>query len=136
MATDSEQNAAFHDKLAAHYDSHLTRPQDLLARAAFQGLVSRHVPAGSTVLDFGCGTGIDALEYAQRGYRVLAYDNSRRHGGGIRAALRPGSRRRKGSAVLNGLRGVPPSLARLAEARRRDCELRRFEFHSRFTATV
>jgi SAM-dependent methyltransferase len=39
-------------------------------------LVKRHVRRGSTVLDFGCGTGLDALAYAQRGYRVLAYDNS------------------------------------------------------------
>jgi SAM-dependent methyltransferase len=76
MASESEQNAAFHDQLAGHYDSHLTRPQDVLARAAFQSLVFRHVPAGSTLLDFGCGTGIDALEYAAKGYRVLAYDNS------------------------------------------------------------
>jgi SAM-dependent methyltransferase len=36
----------------------------------------RHVPAGGTLLDFGCGTGIDAQEYVRRGYRVLAYDNS------------------------------------------------------------
>jgi SAM-dependent methyltransferase len=28
------------------------------------------------LLDFGCGTGIDALKYAQSGYNVLAYDNS------------------------------------------------------------
>ena len=27
-------------------------------------------------MDFGCGTGIDALAYARHGYRVLAYDNS------------------------------------------------------------
>jgi SAM-dependent methyltransferase len=76
MPTDSEQNAAFHDELAGHYDAHLTRPEDLLARSAFQSLVFRHVPPGSTLLDFGCGTGIDALEYAHKGYRVLAYDNS------------------------------------------------------------
>ena len=37
---------------------------------------ARNVPPGSTLLDFGCGTGVDALEYAHRGYRVLAYDNS------------------------------------------------------------
>ena len=44
--------------------------------------------SGSTLLDFGCGTGIDALEYAQKGYRVLAYDNSPGMVGGIRTALR------------------------------------------------
>lgn len=38
--------------------------------------MTRHVAAGATVLDFGCGTGIDAQRYAHLGYRVLAYDNS------------------------------------------------------------
>ena len=36
----------------------------------------RHVAPGATLLDFGCGTGLDALAYSRRGYRVLAYDNS------------------------------------------------------------
>jgi SAM-dependent methyltransferase len=76
MLTDPEQSAAYYDGLAAHYDSHLTNPHDVLARTAFQDLVARHVLPGSTLLDFGCGTGVDALNYAQRGYRVLAYDNS------------------------------------------------------------
>ena len=76
MPTDAERNAAFFDELAAHYDAHLTNPHDALARAAFQDLVGRCVAAGSTLLDFGCGTGVDALEYARREYRVLAYDNS------------------------------------------------------------
>ena len=39
-------------------------------------LVTGCVSPGSTLLDFGCGTGIDAFQYAQKGYRVLAYDNS------------------------------------------------------------
>src|SRR5215831_14385175 len=76
MASDTEKNAAFYDDLASHYDLHLTNRYDVLAREAFQDLVSRYVPLGSTVLDFGCGTGVDALDYAHRGYRVLAYDNS------------------------------------------------------------
>jgi len=49
---------------------------DILARRAFVDLVTRHVHPGSTLLDFGCGTGTDAQEYTQRGYRVLAYDHS------------------------------------------------------------
>jgi SAM-dependent methyltransferase len=72
-----EQNAAAHNELAAEYDAHLSgNPHNGLARRAFVELVARHVPEGSTLLDFGCGTGIDALDYASRGYRVLAYDNS------------------------------------------------------------
>jgi SAM-dependent methyltransferase len=70
-------SAEFHNQLAAEYDARLTsNPYDVLARAAFVDLVARYVPAGSTLLDFGCGTGLDAHEYARRGYRVLAYDNS------------------------------------------------------------
>lgn len=45
-------------------------------RGAFQQLVLHTVPPESFLLDFGCGTGTDALFYAQQGYRVLAYDNS------------------------------------------------------------
>jgi len=72
-----EQNAAVHNELAADYDAHLSgNPHNALARKAFVELVARHVHEASTLLDFGCGTGLDALEYARRGYRVLAYDNS------------------------------------------------------------
>ncbi len=62
--------------MAPQYDSHLLGPANTLARRAFQELVTRHVPAGGRLLDFGCGTGLDAQEYARQGFRVLAYDNS------------------------------------------------------------
>jgi SAM-dependent methyltransferase len=77
MNRDFLRNAAFHDQLAAQYDEQLMRnPYDVLARRAFREIVARYVPASSTVLDFGCGTGLDALAYAERGCRVIAYDNS------------------------------------------------------------
>jgi SAM-dependent methyltransferase len=77
VGPDFARNRAFYDRLAATYDAQLSRnPYDILARRAFQDLVARHVPPGSTLLDFGCGTGLDALVYAEQGYRVLAYDNS------------------------------------------------------------
>ena len=77
MEPDFQQNASFYDELAAQYDSRLaSNPRDALARRAFQELAMRYVPSGSTLLDLGCGTGLDALEYARHGYRVLAYDNS------------------------------------------------------------
>lgn len=77
MESDFVKNAAFHDELAPRYDAHLTNSAyNILAREAFVELVTRCVPPGSRLLDFGCGTGIDALQYAQKGYRVLAYDNS------------------------------------------------------------
>ena len=72
-----EQNAAVHNELAAQYDVHLSgNPHNALARQAFVDLVGLCVPPGSTLFDFGCGTGLDALHYAHHGYRVLAYDNS------------------------------------------------------------
>ena len=70
---------AFYDGLAHRYDEMLTRaPIDRWTRRAFQTLVAETIPVGRLLLDFGCGTGLDALWYAQRGYRVVAYDVSSR----------------------------------------------------------
>jgi ubiquinone/menaquinone biosynthesis C-methylase UbiE len=77
LGSEFADNAAFHNDLAAKYDSHLAISEyNSLAREAFVELVTRHVAPGSTLLDFGCGTGIDACHYARKGYRVQAYDNS------------------------------------------------------------
>src|SRR3546814_42779 len=37
-------------------------------------VVHRELPSGSRLLDLGCGTGIDALHFANRGYPVVATD--------------------------------------------------------------
>ena len=77
MESDFAQNAAFHDELAPRYDALLgDSPYNKLARQVFVDLVSHYVAPGSTLLDFGCGTGLDAVHYARKGYRVLAFDNS------------------------------------------------------------
>jgi SAM-dependent methyltransferase len=74
---DFQKNAEFHDRLSPQYDACLSgSPANALAREAFQDLVRRYTADGGLVLDFGCGTGLDALEYASTGYHVLAYDNS------------------------------------------------------------
>jgi SAM-dependent methyltransferase len=39
--------------------------------------LDRAFPAGSTLLDVGCGTGTEAIWLAQRGYRITAVDSSR-----------------------------------------------------------
>lgn len=74
----AERSAAAYDALALAYDLQLGRgEEDLATREAFRSLVRALVPAGRCLLDFGCGTGSDAQWYAEQGYRVLAYDNSR-----------------------------------------------------------
>lgn len=74
---DFRPSTIFYDRAAQDYDIELTKhPTDILARTAFQSLVTRSVSPGSTLLDFGCGTGLDALEYARTGYRVIASDTS------------------------------------------------------------
>jgi SAM-dependent methyltransferase len=72
----AEQSAAIYDRLAPHYDEHLAGPDAVGIRRAFHEFVDRRIPAGTTLLDFGCGTGVDAAWYAARGHRVLAYDHS------------------------------------------------------------
>lgn len=45
----------------------------------FQGMQERflrEVPAGGTILDFGCGSGRDTKYFLERGYRVTAADGS------------------------------------------------------------
>ena len=44
------------------------------ARAHFLELALQLVPPGALLFDFGCGPGIDARFYAERGYTVAAYD--------------------------------------------------------------
>ncbi len=65
------------DSVASEYDE-LTSfvPPDIWVRAAFRSLVLETAVPGSLLLDFGCGTGTDALWYVEQGYRVIAYDNS------------------------------------------------------------
>lgn len=56
----------------------VARPSDRRARAAFRKLVLRLAPPGGALLDFGAGTGLDARYFAERGFRVCAYDNDPR----------------------------------------------------------
>jgi 2-polyprenyl-3-methyl-5-hydroxy-6-metoxy-1,4-benzoquinol methylase len=47
-------------------------------RAQLWRAVEGEISPGARVLDLGCGTGIDAVHFAQRGYRVFASDWSAR----------------------------------------------------------
>lgn len=73
----SETSRAF-DTHAQHYDA-LVEPNALLQnmRGALWNEVTRRVAPPARLLDLGCGTGIDATYFAQRGYHITAIDASR-----------------------------------------------------------
>ncbi|HEY9130288.1 MAG TPA: methyltransferase domain-containing protein [Dyella sp.] len=69
-----ETQRAF-DSVAADYDG--PRGNNELIQRMRQTLwdtVHAELPVGSRLLDLGCGTGLDALEFVQRGYHVVATD--------------------------------------------------------------
>jgi len=63
------------DSVAADYDGPRGN-NELIQRMrhALREVVCRELPPGSRLLDLGCGTGIDALGFAQLGYPVVATD--------------------------------------------------------------
>jgi SAM-dependent methyltransferase len=59
----------------AEYVRHLTRHDaDRRARDAFRAVALDLAPPGGALFDFGAGTGMDARWFAERGFRVDAYD--------------------------------------------------------------
>ena len=63
------------DGVAPSYDRQNTANQLLCEmRGRTLAAVTRHVPAGSRILDLGCGPGCDAEQLARQGYRVTAID--------------------------------------------------------------
>lgn len=67
------------DSVAVDYDG--PRGNNLLVqrmRRTFRGVVCSELAPGSRLLDLGCGTGLDAVGFAQRGYPVVATDWSPR----------------------------------------------------------
>lgn len=63
------------DSVAPDYDGPRGN-NELIQRMRVQlwHTVQRELPPGSRLLDLGCGTGQDAVEFARRGYGVLATD--------------------------------------------------------------
>jgi SAM-dependent methyltransferase len=68
------KSASFFNSIAAGYDELLAA--DSWSRGAFYELVKERATPGSLVVDFGCGTGIDASWYASQGMDVVACDVS------------------------------------------------------------
>lgn len=74
--TTAPHSSRYYDSIALEYDAQVNSPGDLWARDAFRSLVVEAVAPPALLLDFGCGTGLDAVWYAERGYRVRAFDVS------------------------------------------------------------
>lgn len=63
------------DSVAADYDGPRGNNELIQRmRLTLWNTVRELVPAGSRLLDLGCGTGIDAAEFARRGHHVVATD--------------------------------------------------------------
>jgi SAM-dependent methyltransferase len=74
---DLRRTAAYYDRTAVDYDGQVDGSESNRSlRAAFRARVSALAGPGGTILDFGCGTGIDAAWYVGHGHRVIAYDIS------------------------------------------------------------
>jgi ubiquinone/menaquinone biosynthesis C-methylase UbiE len=77
MMDAEEQTASYYDQTAGAYDHQVDGVGSNRAiRTAFRNRVASATQPGRTILDFGCGTGIDADWYSGRAYRVIAYDIS------------------------------------------------------------
>ena len=76
-SVDIRNGNEFYSKISLEYDDLMDQhPGNGWVRTAFRQMVREAIPTGAFLLDFGCGTGLDTLWYAQHGYRVLAYDVS------------------------------------------------------------
>jgi SAM-dependent methyltransferase len=74
---EEQRTAAFYDSIAHDYDARMGgASSNEWARDAFHEFVAQTLPPPARILDFGAGTGTDAIWYAQQGYSVTAYDNS------------------------------------------------------------
>ncbi|MDA1094438.1 MAG: class I SAM-dependent methyltransferase [Acidobacteria bacterium] len=71
-----ESVSDFYDRWGDRYDDEMSTPLAREVRRAFWGQLDRFAPAEARVLDFGCGTGVDAEHYALSGKTVVAYDVS------------------------------------------------------------
>src|SRR6185437_83388 len=61
------------DSVAADYDGPRGNNELIQRmRATLWDTVCRELPGGGRLLDLGCGTGLDAIEFARRGYQVVA----------------------------------------------------------------
>lgn len=75
MQNNSETIAEAFSRTAEKYDSFAEdHPNQTRMRNKVYAHMERFIPRGSRILELNCGTGIDAVELAHRGYQVHATD--------------------------------------------------------------
>ena len=70
------RSRAYYDQIAPGYDAFLDIPRYREIRACFWQHVEQAVTASARILDFGAGSGLDAVHLAGLGHEVVAYDLS------------------------------------------------------------
>src|SRR5262249_26127342 len=76
MAAHTDQVLESFDSIADIFDEEFENDVTRRLRTQIYETVGGLVPAGSSVLDINCGTGIDAIALAGRGYKVSGIDLS------------------------------------------------------------
>jgi 2-polyprenyl-3-methyl-5-hydroxy-6-metoxy-1,4-benzoquinol methylase len=115
---DLEKTARFYDAAAARYDAELeANAKDLVVRQAFRTRVSDAAGSGGLILDFGCGTGLDALWYAEHGHRVVAYDLSPGMIDHLRRRCRPQIETRQIVPIAGSIDALTTELTRIGPVR-------------------
>ena len=69
-------NEAFSRQSVSFDHIYESNPITLLMRQKVRNEVLKYISPGDEILELNCGTGIDAVFFAQNGYKVLATDNS------------------------------------------------------------
>src|SRR5690242_3488644 len=64
------------DNIAEIFDEEFENAITRRLRQQIYDTVGRLVPAGGSIIDINCGTGIDAIALAQKGYTVCGIDLS------------------------------------------------------------
>jgi 2-polyprenyl-3-methyl-5-hydroxy-6-metoxy-1,4-benzoquinol methylase len=72
MADAIADTIAFYDRNAAHFAAQTAA----LDMSPLYERFLQHVPAGGRILDAGCGVGRDTQAFAERGFKVVAFDAS------------------------------------------------------------
>ena len=67
---------AFSRQSVVFDDIYETNPITLWMRSRFRNEVLKFIRPGDNILELNCGTGIDTLFFAQKGYKILATDNA------------------------------------------------------------